>query len=132
MSNDACLRLKWKVGLLTYLKAFRRLANKPVYKLICEVSHGILSSGSLKMSEIARALKEDIDLHHTSKRPSRMLVKHKLWNKIEDMVMSRMIRLLHDEMVLAIGPSILCHPERLEKAFRSCQYCADPMAAKIR
>ena len=132
MSNDACLRLKWKVGLLTYLKAFRRLANKPVYKLICEVSHGILSSGSLKMSEIARALKEDIDLHHTSKRLSRMLIKHKLWNKIEDTVMSRMSRHLHDEMVLAIDPSIVCHPERLEKAFRPYQYCADPMAAKIR
>jgi len=107
MSNDARLRLKWKVGLLTYLKAFRSLASKPVYKLICEVSHGILSSGSLKMSEIARALKEDIDLHHTSKRLSRMLIKHKLWNKIEDTVMSRMSRHLHDEMVLAIDPGDL-------------------------
>jgi len=80
MSKDARLRLKWKVSLLSYLKPFRDLVSKPVYKLVCEVSHGILSSGSLKMSEIARALKEETDLHHTSKRLSRMLVKHKLHN----------------------------------------------------
>jgi len=42
MSNDARLRLKWKDELLSYLHPFRNLVSKPVYKLICEVSHGIL------------------------------------------------------------------------------------------
>jgi len=107
MNNDARMRLKWKVALLTYLKPFRRLVSKPVYKLVCEVSHGILSSGSLKMSEIARALKEETHLHHTSKRLSRMLVKHKLWNNVEDTVLSRMSTHLNENMVLAIDPGDL-------------------------
>ena len=107
MSKDARLRLKWKVSLLSYLKPFRDLVSKPVYKLVCEVSHGILSSGSLKMSEIARALKEETDLHHTSKRLSRMLVKHKLWTKVEDTVLSRMSEHLNEDMVLAIDPGDL-------------------------
>jgi len=59
------------------------------------------------MSEIARALKEDTHLHHTSKRLSRMLVKHKLWNKIEDTVLSRMNTQLNGDMELAIDPGDL-------------------------
>jgi len=78
MSKDARLRLKWKVELLSYMKPFRDCLSQPVNKLISEVAYGMLSSGSLKMSEIARALKEDVDLHHTVKRLSRMLGKHKL------------------------------------------------------
>jgi len=107
MSKDARSRLKWKVALLSYLKPFRDIVSKPVYKLVCEVSYGILSSGSLKMSEIARALKEATHLHHTSKRLSRMLVKHKLWTKVEDTVLSRMSEHLDEGMVLAIDPGDL-------------------------
>jgi hypothetical protein len=107
MSNDARLRLKWKVDLLSYLKPFRVYLSKPVNKLIGEAVYGILSSGSLKMSEIARALKEDIDLHHTSKRLSRMLVKHKLHEKIESEVLCRMKPKLNDNMILAIDPGDL-------------------------
>ncbi|MFQ5519048.1 MAG: hypothetical protein ACE5E3_03505, partial [Mariprofundus sp.] len=107
MINDARLRLKWKVELLSYIKPLRDCLSKPVNKLIGEAVYGILSSGSLKMSEIARALKEDVDLHHTSKRLSRMLVKHKLQKKIETEVLSRMKSKLHDNMVLAIDPGDL-------------------------
>jgi len=107
MSNHAHLRLKWKVDLLTYLKPFHDCLSKPVNKLICESVYGMLSSGSLKMSEIARALKEDVDLHHTSKRLSRMLVKHKLQKKIESEVLQRMQPKLNDNMILAIDPGDL-------------------------
>jgi len=107
MSDDARLRLKWKVDLLSYIKPFRDRLSKPVNKLIGEVMYGILSSGSLKMSEIGRALKEDVDLHHTSKRLSRMLVKHKLQQKIESEVLCRMKSKLNDNMILAIDPGDL-------------------------
>jgi len=56
------------------------------------------------MSEIARSLKESCHLHHTSKRLSRMLIKHELWVKIEDVVLSRMSKHVSDDMVLAIDP----------------------------
>ncbi len=107
MSNDARLRLKWKVDLLSYIKPLRDDLSKPVNKLIGEVVYGILSSGSLKMSEIGRALKEDVDLHHTGKRLSRMLVKHKLQKKIESEVLCRMKAKLNGNMVLAIDPGDL-------------------------
>ena len=105
--KDARLRLKWKVELLSYLRPFREIVSKPVHKLICEVSHGILSSGSLKISEIGRALKEEMDLHHTTKRLSRMLSKHELWPAIDSAVLSRMSRHLDKQMVLAIDPGDL-------------------------
>jgi len=107
MSNDARLRQKWKVELLSHLKPFRGYFSKPVNKLICEVVYGMLSSGSLKMSEIARALKEGIGLHHTSKRLSRMLIKHKLCSKIEVEVLRRMQPMLTDKMVFAVDPGDL-------------------------
>jgi len=49
------------------------------------------------MSGIARALKEDTHLHHTSKCLSRMLIKHKLWHKVEDAVLSRMSTHLNEK-----------------------------------
>ncbi|MDX8411476.1 MAG: hypothetical protein R8K46_06360, partial [Mariprofundaceae bacterium] len=107
MNNDARLRQKWKVDLLSYLKPLRAHLSKPVNKLIGETVYGILGSGSLKMSEIARTLKEDVDLHHTSKRLSRMLVKHKLRKKVETEVLCRMKAKLNDNMVLAIDPGDL-------------------------
>jgi len=107
MCNDARSRLKWKVELLSYLNVFSPLVKKPVMKLVHEMVYGILSSGSLKLSDIARSLKEKTHLHHTSKRLSRMLIKHKLWMTIEEMVLSRMSRHVLDDMVLAIDPGDL-------------------------
>jgi len=107
MSKDARLRQKWKVDLLSYLKPFRSYLSKPVNKLIGEAVYGILSSGSLKMSEISRALKEDIHLHQTTKRLSRMLNKHKLQKKIESEVLNRMKSRVNADMVLAIDPGDL-------------------------
>lgn len=107
MRKDSRLRQKWKVDFLGYLKPFRGILSKPVNKLISEVTYGILSSGSLKLSEIARSLKEDVALHHTSKRLSRMLVKHKLQKPVEAEVLRRMTSELHEEMVLAIDPGDL-------------------------
>ncbi len=98
MSKTTRLRQKWKVDLLTYIKPFRSYLSKPVNKLISEVVYGILSSGSLKMSEIARSLKEDVDLHHTSKRLSRMLIKHKLQKKVETEVLRQMKNELNENI----------------------------------
>jgi len=47
-----------------------------VCKVIAEVTFGILASGSLQQSEIARALAEPRRLHHAQKRLSRMLSWH--------------------------------------------------------
>lgn len=50
--------------------------SRPVVKLVAETVFGILASGSLRQSEIARALKEPCRLHHTQKQHlSRMLAR---------------------------------------------------------
>jgi len=59
------------------------------------------------MSEISRALKEEIHLHQTTKRLSRMLNKHKLQKRIEAEVLNRMKGGVNEEMVLAIDPGDL-------------------------
>ncbi len=73
MTQDARERTKWKVRLSGWVDGLPSLIKRPVKKLILETTFGILSSGTLKQSEIARALKEPCRLHHTQKRLSRML-----------------------------------------------------------
>lgn len=73
MTYGAKLRFKWKAKVLNWAEALSGTHSKPVAKLVAEVSSGILASGSLQLTEIARALKEPKRLHHTVKRLSRML-----------------------------------------------------------
>lgn len=107
MPHDARLRLKWKGKVISWAEPMANAVSKPVGKLVAEVVGGILGSGSLQLTEIARALKEPTNLHHTVKRLSRMLGKHELWTKLEDLVLERLAPLVHEEMVLAIDPGDL-------------------------
>lgn len=107
MPHDARLRQKWKGKVLSWASPMADAVSKPVGKLVAEVIGGILSSGSLQLTEIARALKEPTNLHHTVKRLSRMLGKHELWTKLEDLLLERLAPLVHEEMILAIDPGDL-------------------------
>lgn len=107
MPHDAKLRLKWKVKVLDWAQGLSFSHSKPVAKLVAEVISGILSSGSLQLSEIARALKEPMRLHHTLKRLSRMLGKHALWPQLEQQVLERLAPQVSEDMILAIDPGDL-------------------------
>ena len=84
------------------------LIKRPVKKLILETTFGILSSGTLKQSEIARALKEPCRLHHTQKRISRMLASHSevSW-AAEQLQLQQVAPLVTEDMILAIDPGDL-------------------------
>ena len=73
-----------------------------------ETTFGILSSGTLQQSEIARALKEPCRLHHTQKRLSRMLARH---NEVswaaKQLQLQQIAPLLTEDMILAIDPGDL-------------------------
>ena len=58
MSNNARERARWKAKLLSWAKNAESKASKPVAKLVAETVFGILSSGTLMLSEIARSLQE--------------------------------------------------------------------------
>jgi len=107
MPYDARLRQKWKAKVISWASPLAETVSKPVGKLVAEVVGGILSSGSLQLTEIARSLKEPIDLHHTVKRLSRMLGKHVLWTELEDQILCRLAPAVHEDMILAIDPGDL-------------------------
>ena len=108
MSNDAKERHKWKVRIRDCINQSCDLSSQPVRKLMAEVMGGILSSGSIQLSAIARSLKEPMRLHHTLKRLSRMLGKHSEITWIAEELLLRMVcRKLTDEMVIAIDPGDL-------------------------
>ena len=108
MTQDARERAKWKVRLSSWVDGLPPLIKRPVRKLILEMTFGILSSGTLKQSEIARALKEPCRLHHTQKRISRMLARHSevSW-AAEQLQLRRIAPLVTEDMILAIDPGDL-------------------------
>lgn len=108
MTNDAKERMKWKVRIRDCVNQARDLSSQPVRKLMAEVMGGMLSSGSLQLSQIARSLKEPTRLHHTLKRLSRMLGKHSeiTW-LAEDLLLKLMAPWLTNEMVIGIDPGDL-------------------------
>jgi len=57
MPNDARERTEWKVRIADWIDGLPTLIKRPVRKLMAGTVIGILTSGSLRQSEIARALK---------------------------------------------------------------------------
>ena len=108
MTQDARERAKWKARLGNWVDALPPLIKRPVRKLILETTFGILTSGTLKQSEIARSLKEPCRLHHTQKRISRMLAKHDevSWTA-EQLQLQQIAPLVTEDMILAIDPGDL-------------------------
>lgn len=108
MHKDAKERAKWKVRLCRWSDELPPLIKRPVRKLISETVFGILSSGSLQQSQIARALREPCRLHHTQKRMSRMLARHSevTW-AAEQLQLEQLGPRVSSEMVLAIDPGDL-------------------------
>lgn len=107
MPHGAKLRHKWKAKVLSWADPFIESHSRPVAKLVAEMISGLLSSGSLQLTEIARALKEPTRLHHTVKRLSRMLGTHDLWEALEGEVLQRLAPRISEGMILAIDPGDL-------------------------
>ena len=108
MCDDAKCRAFWKVRLTEWVDQLSAPITRPVRKLIVEVTHGILASGSLEQSQIARALQEPHHLHHTQKRLSRMLGRHSevAW-AAEQLQLERLAGQVSDDMVIGVDPGDL-------------------------
>ena len=107
MTYCAKERLKWKARLTQWVEKSPDV-SRPVQKLMVEVLFGILSSGSLQLSSIARSLKEPTHLHHTLKRLSRMLSRHgEVAVVAEKLLLSDLGAKVTEDMVLAIDPGDL-------------------------
>lgn len=108
MHEDARERAKWKVRLSRWIDELPPLIKRPVAKLMADTVFGILTSGSLQQSQIARALREPGRLHHTQKRLSRMLAGHSevAW-AAEQLQLQQLGPAVDSEMILAIDPGDL-------------------------
>ena len=73
-----------------------------------EVVFGMLTSGSLQLSSMARTLCEETRLHHTIKRLSRMLGTHSevTW-ATEECLLKHLGSQVTDDMIVAIDPGDL-------------------------
>ena len=110
MCKDARERNQWKVRLVNWTDTVKTDVSKPVLKLMNEGVFGMLTSGSLQLSSIARTLCEETRLHHTIKRLSRMLGTHSemTW-AAEDLLLKQMASRITDDMIVAIDPGDLNH-----------------------
>ncbi len=108
MTQLAKERAKWKARTASWTNELAPSVKRPVRKLIGEMTAGILSSGSLQLSSIARHLKEPTNLHHTLKRLSRMLSQHSevCWAS-EQLLLAKIAPKITDDMILAIDPGDL-------------------------
>lgn len=108
MAQDARERRVWKARLAGWVDALPVLISRPVRKLIAEVTFGILASGSLQQSEIARALAEPRRLHHTQKRLSGMLSRHSevAW-ALQQQQVAELGPRVDEHMILALDPGDL-------------------------
>ncbi len=76
-------------------------------RFIEEAIFGISASGSVRLTEIGRALEERIDLHATHKRLSRNLADKKLESAVEEKVIQLGSKRINQDTLLVVDPSDL-------------------------
>lgn len=74
-------------------------------RFVEETIFGISSSGSVRLTEIGRALEEDISLHATHKRLSRNLADEDLERNIGDKILRLGSKRINDDTLLIVDPS---------------------------
>ncbi len=81
--------------------------GKPQSRFVEEMLFGLSSSGSVRLTEIARSLDEPISLHATHKRLSRNLGKSSLGTKIEQRLLDFGAKHISQKTLLIIDPTDL-------------------------
>ena len=89
-------------------------------RFVEEAIFGISASGSVRLTEIGRALEEKIDLHATHKRLSRNLADEQLESALEDKLLQLGSKRINQDTLLIVDPSDL-----QKKYARKMEYIAD-------
>ena len=93
--------------ILTVQEIFRAEFGKVHSRFVAEALVGMTASGSVRLSEIARALEEDIPLHATRKRLSRNLALENLEEGISNNVLERGSKSVGQDTLLVASTSRL-------------------------
>ena len=89
-------------------------------RFVEEAIFGISASGSVRLTEIGRALEEKIDLHATHKRLSRNLADEKLESALEERLLQLGSKRINPDTLLIVDPSDL-----QKKYAQKMEYLAD-------
>lgn len=85
--------------------------NKTEYKFVFQMFHGLLSSQSVKLSEISRALEENITLKKTIERLSINLVSFTKGKKLFSNYINQVKNLIDDKTVFCIDHTDISKPK---------------------
>jgi hypothetical protein len=85
--------------------------SKPTRKWIGEMTYGLLKSQDIKLTNVGRAIRDDIDLKYTVKRLSRNLVKEDISDQIIDSYLPVACKKVKRNTVLALDLSDISKKE---------------------
>ena len=85
--------------------------NKTEYRFLFQIFYGLLASVSVLLSEISRALEEDITLKKTIERLSKNLVKFDKIEEVHSKYIKEIFKLIDDETVFCIDHTDIAKPK---------------------
>ena len=103
--------------------------SKPQGKFIMEIVSGILITGGLNLTEIAKALKEKTQVKHTLKRLLRMSDQASLLATANKLSMREATKRITTQTVLALDGGEITH--QYDKTFENSSYVKDGSSGKI-
>ena len=110
MDANALLVHRFKMQCNKFSGIISKGLKKTKQRLVKEIIYGIQSSKDVKLSNISRALNEEIPLIKTEDRLSRNLDDIDLTSHINDKVLSLGNGKIDDTMVLALDPGDMVKP----------------------
>lgn len=110
MDSNSLLALRLKMQSNKFSGIISKEFSKPKQKLIQQMIYGIQASKDVKLSNIGRALKEDIALIKTEDRLSRNLCDEDFTHAINEHIMRLGSGKIDDDMVIAIDPGDMNKP----------------------
>jgi len=99
-----------KVGLLDYVCRISKGLSKPTRKFVADIVYGITASGSCKLTEIGRGLKEDISLKKTVDRLGRNLSRFSERETLKQNYIAEVKRYLGKDTMLIIDGGDVAKP----------------------
>lgn len=103
--HDNKIRTRLKAQLTKFSCDLCEGLSKPLAKFVVQMLFGIQASQDVKLSNIARALKEDIPLIDTEKRLSRNLKAEELWDELTPQLVRMGSQRIQPNTVLALDLS---------------------------
>jgi Transposase DDE domain len=103
--HDTRIRSRLKAQLTKFSAELCGGLSKPLAKFVSQMLFGIQASQDVKLSNIARSLKEDIPLIDTEKRLSRNLKAEDLWNTLTPQLVRMAAVRVQSNTVLALDLS---------------------------